>query len=347
MPTLTYNIRILADEYFEELPLLEGVSIQKSIHRLTDTARIIVPALNKNMGLDTNTLFFQGNRIDIYLGYDEANRLEFSGFIDKIHEDDTKITLDCVDWTYLLRKRVSDIGWDKPVSLREVVEHVADISSAEVEIDPELENTSVNRHGIRRTNFPLGFNEFYIANKTGISVLKMLKELTYMQFYMRGNKIYVYRSHRQDSDIAGGAIHLDYKRSLIEKKYEDVSYRTHAFRVQVRNNTYSHKISRWEVGFEEGPFRLFYTRRMTSPSIRTIAFQIYNQRSYDGVDGYVRSFLQPFCTYGYHMTYQNLPFGVPDQKLFIDYVNVYFTKDGGRRTIGLSKDIRFLTPAGA
>lgn len=91
------------------------ISIESSLKSFTDTAMVELAssAYYKGSSFPLELLIKAGDPIDIFLGYDNKNELEFTGFVKQVSPQNP-IKLECEDYSYLLKNKLIP----KPISIR-------------------------------------------------------------------------------------------------------------------------------------------------------------------------------------------------------------------------------------
>jgi hypothetical protein len=136
---LTSDIFIHTSEGKIRIPAAESVEIVSSYEELTDTCTIIfakkVSWQGKPIAEGSNALFKRGDKVEVSLGYDGNNQLEFIGYIRTIKPQE-RLEILCEDAAFLLKKhKVQPKSWVK-VTLPELVKYVSPIpfKASEVEL---------------------------------------------------------------------------------------------------------------------------------------------------------------------------------------------------------------------
>lgn len=105
---------------------LVGLEIERSWESLTDTCKITIPRKlsfeGRPIASTADPLFKKGDPVQISLGYDDDNRIEFEGYLRHM-EVKTPITLHCEDKAFLLKQASKAVSFNN-VSLREVLAYI-------------------------------------------------------------------------------------------------------------------------------------------------------------------------------------------------------------------------------
>jgi hypothetical protein len=117
MLRLTSEIFIYTAQGKISIPGVESVEINSSYEELTDTCSIVIAKKvswqGKPLVEGANALFKRGDKIEVYLGYDFDNQLEFTGYIRDI-KPSGNLELICEDAMFLLKKQqLKPKAWPK------------------------------------------------------------------------------------------------------------------------------------------------------------------------------------------------------------------------------------------
>ena len=192
----------------EQLALMSGVEIVKSVEQLADTATIVLPGAAYNQALDVEEKVKRGDKVTIKLGYNGELATEFEGWLQNIATDDGSIKLECEDDIYLTRQAVPDKVFTD-VTVKEIVEYVG------------------KQFGLKVScTYDFMYNKFTIHKATGFDVLKLVQDEVDANIFIKNGMIHVHPAYQ---DIAGYVVYdfsvniessdLKYMRA-VDRKYQ-------------------------------------------------------------------------------------------------------------------------------
>ena len=311
--------------------LLRGilsVAVNKSIEELSDTAKVSVNAMVEGRALELEKQVTAGQPIRIELGYDDQNKLEFSGYIVAVEVEGALLKIDCEDAMYLLRKPVKSEQLTKtnPSSIAEKV--LAQVlPSASV----------VAAQGVS----DILFDSFTISNATAWEVLKKVKSDTKINIYMRQNKLFLsLRYLADDSTKALPPVRYNFEQN-VEKS--NLKYRTseqtdlQVTIVGLDNKNKPVRASAGKPGQETQTLQRYNVSN--KPSLQKIAEETAKKWSYQGYEGSLTGWLHPYCTYGQSAKIIDPLYAQRQGTYFIERVKVKYSQKGGAREVFLSKKL--------
>ena len=129
---------------FVEVPFVYEVTIEKTIANLSDTATVSFAIFNFNQhifikDLDESEnklykLFRRGQKIRIFLGYNEELRLEFVGYIKDITTDESSAKLICEDELFIFREKNIPNKTFTPANVKQIAQHVCRIINPKIKV---------------------------------------------------------------------------------------------------------------------------------------------------------------------------------------------------------------------
>lgn len=365
MFTLQHKILIGSKQEYL-LRRIVSVQVQKDIHTLGDRARITLIALNKNRSLGTDTKIKVGTPIEIALGYDQTLATELHGFIEQIESKEERLILHCMDHMYLFLKDVTEKTYEKQAEkgypLETILQDLAQTIGSPIEIKVGEALSAFQYKSFQRTQGP------------AINTLKKIKEDLGILIYMRGSTLHVQAPHQSDSSTEGKEISYSLEKNILKSSliYRRASDKDLRIRVKSRDEKdnpieviASGDPNKPDISVKEGGPSAGGATSPSQPSpanttgsesiellryhipetqeLEAIARQELSRWKYDGYEGHIETWLQPYCSYGYYATLKDDPESNRSGTFFVEKVEVHFSEQGGRRKVYLSK--RRLGPA--
>ncbi|RFM32262.1 hypothetical protein [Chitinophaga silvisoli] len=337
MFTLKCEIKIGSYTFYS----VQEVKIKRSLHSFVDTAFITIPAsaaIRYTGKLPTKSVFSsadqfaEGNKVEIWLGYDDDRQLEFEGFVKRINAA-SPCVIECEGYSWQLQQK-GVLDSNKTIELKKLLTKITE--GTDIILSDEIPD--------------LNLNQAYFTGKTGTDILDWLKKDLYMNVYFEGKLLYAGFDHMQ-SPKAGV-----YARG--RKATDPLSYRT------IENNA-SYKIGDTVIKDDELKFRkasdaqvlvkAIYIDKKNQPhtaeagdangaettlhishfedrkALQKAAENKLSTLKYDGYEGKLIAFLQPFAFPGCKAKISDDKFTARNGTYRIESTEVTFGASGGRR----------------
>lgn len=319
------------------------VRINKSIYEYVDKAVIKVPITSRikrageviTESAETAKLFGEGDAVTIQLGYNGVLREEFRGFISRVNFT-TPLEIECEGYSYQLRKRTYTRTFVN-AELLDVLNFL-------------VEGTDIILDTAHIPSFRL--QKIMLQGHSGTEVLEMIKHNSHdtVRCYFRGNLLYVgllyqdivnrtntlpdvkYRlgwnvikdgnlklrqAKNQEVDVHFVGVKDD-GTTLVGRKQGDV-----AKRPQGRSAT-------------TGETRYFKSYGITDQATLTkMAVEKHSILSYDGYEGKITAFLQPYCEAGYRGLLEDVKYPERSGTYLVESTEVTYGNNGARRIVGI------------
>jgi hypothetical protein len=273
------NSNITIGPYLQVKP--HEVSIVKSMFKYVDTAIIKIPISARIVKSDsqvtrtveTANIITEGMAISIELGYNGELVNEFNGFVSRVNFT-TPCEIECEGYSYILRKkRYSKVF--KNTTLKDILNYL--IQGTVITLSPLIPDLKVAK--------------WEIKNKLGTEVLEDLKkELTASIFFT-------------DKELYAG---LQYLQPKAKVKYR-LGYnviKDGSLKLRKKNNQEltiiinGHKEDGTKVSAtfgNKGEVKKINTHAVTdATTLQMMAEAKHNKASYDGYEGKITTFLQPY-----------------------------------------------------
>jgi hypothetical protein len=256
-------------------PVVVQVSIERSWQTLTDTCTITVPRKIAFEGKAIDTLIKRGDKVEVYLGYDDENQKEFEGYVRDVVID-TPITIHCEDAMYLLKQTSKTISYES-VTLKQLL-------------------TDIVPSGIEFEAVDVNLGQFRIKRASAAKVLAELRKTYKLQSFFKDGKLYSglayppalsITTHKFDFQKNIKSQNLEYRRA------EEVKLRLKGISI-LPDNT---KIE-VEVGDKEGELRTFTYYNLQKAELKKLLDEEIKKLRYDGWFGSFTTFGQPNVQHG-------------------------------------------------
>ena len=315
------NWKISVGNY--NLKMIESVNIKRSVESLADTAKITLPATVFNKALNIDEKIKRGDTVNIELGYDDNLIPEFEGYVESISTDGGSLVLNCEDGIFLYRVSVPNKEFAN-VKVKNILNYV---------------NTEVgkkqNKKFSLQCDYDFSYDKFVIKNANGYDVLKKIQEEAMPNIYLKDDVLHI---HPQYSEIFG-EIKYDFSKN-IDADGTDLKYKkkeNRRVKVTIEYTGIDGKTKKYEFGDMGGESVTRKTSTSDQKSIKLLAKQEYESKSYDGYEGSFQGWLIPYCDAGFKATIIDTDYEYKSGTYYVTEVETTFSEQGGVRKITLGK----------
>jgi hypothetical protein len=298
------------------------IDIERDIFKINSSCKIKIPTSAHLVYNDKKAFesvqsakqFERGDKVNVWLGYDDDLRLEYEGFISRINYK-TPLEIECEGYEFLLRSPCETKTWSK-TTMKEVLQYI--IKSTEITLSELVPDVS--------------FTKFIIpANMTRLEALQMVKENYGMTIYFTGSELYAGLAYIVDKGtvkyrLGWNTIKDD---ELKYRNADDVSLKIKAVWIKPDNT----KIEA-EVGDPKGSVRtLFFYNVESKEALKKLAAEEIKKYKYSGYEGKITTFLQPFAEPGMKGELSDPKYREREGTYYITKTIVKAGMSGGRRTV--------------
>lgn len=308
---------------------INDIAIRRSVFTLGDTAVIKVPATvvlaGKNFVSSSASLTQEqikiGDQVEIQLGYDGNDKIEFKGYVRNINLKQP-LEIECEDQFYMCRQ--------KKVQLTGETTTLEDLLA---------------KMGLKVGHADkLTLKNFSIKNKLEPSVAQVLAKLQADYglniFFDLNGKIYACRPMGVESsdpavkyELRLNVINSD---QLIYRLAEDAKIEIKAICIKKDGSKIEAK-----KGSSQGSSKTIYFYDVEhTKELATLAQAELLRHSYDGYEGIVETFLVPYAQPAMYASIVDKQYSERDGEYYIESVDTTFGRSGGRRklTLGLKNN---------
>ncbi|SFW12866.1 hypothetical protein [Chitinophaga sancti] len=320
---------------------VKEVKIKRSLHSYTDTASITIPAsavLRYTGQFPTKSVvssaaqFAEGDKVEIWLGYDDKRELEFEGFVARINAA-TPCVIECEGYSWQLKQK-GILENQKATSLKKLLSTITD--GTDIKVSTEVSD--------------LDLHQAYFDGKSGTDILDWFKKDLSMNVYFEGRWLYAgfdHIEHPQAGDYVRGrktSDILNYKKikenawyelgftvikdsELKFRKANDAHVLVKAIYIDTKNKAHIQ-----EAGDKNGVETLLQISNFQDDAaLKKAAENKLKTLKYDGYEGKLEAFLQPFAFPGCKAEISDTKYPVRNGTYRIESTEVTFNASGGRR----------------
>lgn len=302
---------------------VNNVVIRRSIYSLGDTAVVKLPvtAILRQDGqppvrVETAEKIAVGNRVEISLGYDGRNRLEFRGWVKAVNLK-TPVEIVCEDEFYTTRSR--NLKTSGTIKLRELLGKCG-LDVAECE--------------------ELTLRNFAVPDKPVSSVLaKLTSDYGLAIFFDLEGRVYACRPER----VVGEKVKYELRRNVIND--DNLQYQSRQdLKIEIRAICITKDGTKVEAkkGTEGGIVQTRYFYDIADmKELATLAARELERETSDGYAGSITTFLEPYAAPAMVAEITDPVYADRSGKYYIEAVETSFGRGGGRRKVeigGLSDE---------
>lgn len=309
------------------------VKIKRSIYSFVDTATITLPTSAR---LKTNTKdvpqsvstagsFQEGDKVEIWLGYDSDDNLhrEFSGFVKSVNAA-TPCVIECEGYSWQLRRK--NVPWsteDDKTKLKDLLAKL--VEGTDITLSKSIPDVPVH--------------QICEGDISGTEALDWIKKNLYLTVYFSESELYAGLAYIEQPDKAHTKYRIGWNLvkddQLKFKKAQDVKVLVKAVSFNNRNEAIV-----GQAGDSSGAIRTIHVRNITSEAeLKKVAEAEAGKLRYDGYEGKITGFLEPFALPGYRVILQDPNYGEREGTYLIESTEVKFGTSGGRRICEIGKKI--------
>ncbi len=310
-------------------PLVVEINIVKSSKNLSDTASLNCVIFNFNRhiiikdsfddgGNSENKLFKlyrRGQKIEIFLGYNDKLKLEFSGYIKEVKTDNEGMSIECEDGLFLFRKPVPNKVF-KNTSIVEIANYLIK------NIDPSFKLVC---------DYNIGYEKFTIHKADAIDVLQKIQEETSADvFFDTGKKeLHIHGAYMYKTGEAFYSLQKNIETSSLEYKTAE----DRKIEMTVESVGTDGKTINYTTGTTGGERIIKKVGRMSKSAIKVIADVEYKNRMSSSYVGSFDTWLIPYVEPGYTIGIDDEDFPEKDDLFYCESVTTNFSENGGKRTV--------------
>ncbi|HEY0612292.1 MAG TPA: hypothetical protein VGD35_21610, partial [Chitinophaga sp.] len=309
------------------------VKIKRSIYSFVDTATITLPASARlktetqdvPQSVSTARSFQEGDKVEIWLGYDSDDNLhrEFSGFVKSVNAA-TPCVIDCEGYSWQLRRK--NVPWsteDDETKLKDLLAKL--VEGTDITLSKSIPDVPVH--------------QICEGNISGTEALDWIKKNMYLTVYLSENELYAGWDYIAQPDKVNAKYRIGW--NLV--KDDQLKFRwAEDVKVQVRAISFNNR-NEAVVGMAGDSGGVTKNIRVdgfhSEAELKKVAKTEADKLRYDGFEGKVTGFLQPFALPGYKAILQDPHYKDREGTYLIESTEVKFGMSGGRRICELGKKI--------
>lgn len=324
MFVMTHEIKIDG----KVIPLITSVSVKMDVGQLANTATIELPATAFKRRLAQVADIRRGQRVEIRLGYDGRNELEFEGFVNRRTDKEHGLLVECEDAMFLFRQTAMKNQEFANPSMRQLLDKVVQSVGNGIKIDTDMDYK---------------YDKFVFQNASAFDVLKKIQEETKAHIYLDTDN--VLHVEPQYIEKVSRTVRYSFQRNICRDGLSLTwrSTKENPLMVEVEGSgkvngkTTKVTVTSGEVGGDRIKEKI---KGITdTKTLQSIADDIYNGRNYIGFEGSFDAWLRPFVSAGDFVDLKDEEDETRNGKYYVKSVETTFGKGGGVRKINLGHKV--------
>ncbi len=306
------------------------VKISKSISDPVDRAVIKLPISARlhtdgkfqlmTVTNETAKLFKEGDKVVIKLGYNGLLKTEFEGFVSRINF--TKpLEIECEGYSYQLR-RVQPVGTFYKIQLKDILKKI--IKGTDIVLDDEITDFEIAKIALKKMD--------------GMDALHLINSITggHITFCFNGNSLYSglkYNKIKPDVEYQFG---WNVIKDNNLKKRQAAGNEVISVWIGHNNDGTTTRVQTGRKGIE----KIKSTHAVTEKkSLQKMCDKDNSNHSYEGYEGKLTAFGQPYCEPGYRIILTDNVYKEREGHYLVDSTEVTYGTNGFRRLVGLSNKL--------
>lgn len=308
--------------------------VDKATIKLPVTARIVRAGGKITQSAETAKQFTEGDPVTIRLGYNLQFETEFIGFVSRV-DFASPVQLQCEGYSYQLKKNTYQKTFVK-AQLRDILKFL--VQGTDIILDSAIPSFVIDK--------------LIIERHSGTEVLELIKKISSntIRFYFTGKVLYAglqfLKGSRDVKFRLGWNVIKDNNLKLREAKNQDVVIN---FLGEKKDGS-THKATAGKhrgavvVGSGKagstGETKTIKTFHVTDAStLKAMAEAKLSQLKYDGYEGKITAFLQPYCEPGYRAILKDEKYPERSGNYIITTIEVTYGMSGARRIVGIGNKL--------
>ena len=305
------------------IPLITAVSVKMDVTQLANTATVELPATAFKRRLAQVADIRRGQKVEIRLGYDDRNEVEFDGYVNRRTDKDGGMIFECEDAMFLFRQtQMANQEFVNP-TMKSLLGKVAQAVGG-IKVDTKLDYS---------------YEKFVFQNASAFDVLKKIQEETKAHVYLTtDNVLHVEPQYiEKSSKVVKYSFQANICRDGLNLTWKDTTENPLIVEVEGTGKV-NGKVTKVTVtSGKAGGDRIKEKIRgiVDKKTLQSIADDMLASRNHIGFEGSFDAWLRPFVTAGDFVELIDDEDGTRNGKYYVKSVETTFDSGGGKRKINL------------
>lgn len=304
------------------LKLFSEVSVKRSVESLSDTATITVPGRHLNRPLSLQDKIHRGDRVVIELGYDDRLRREFSGYVEKITDNDGNLKIECLDELYLFKQKSLENVEHKNITLSDLLRILCDA------VDPAIQV---------QCDYEMGYEKFVFFQATAYDILQKVQEETRADIFFDNGTLHVHAPYAWVADDQ--AVAFNPARNIEKSDLQWVTPDDRKVNVEVLVRKPNGDETTVSHGTEGGETVKLVSASSDTSDAQRLAEAEYARRVRNGYEGSFTGWLIPYVAPAYKVDLHDDDHELRNGTYYVTATEVNYSSAGGSRKITLGRRI--------
>lgn len=305
------------------IPLITAVSVKMDVTQLANTATVELPATAFKRRLAQVADIRRGQKVEIRLGYDDRNEVEFDGYVNRRTDKDGGMIVECEDAMFLFRQtQMANQEFVNP-TMKSLLGKVAQAVGG-IKVDTKLDYS---------------YEKFVFQNASAFDVLKKIQEETKAHIYLTtDNVLHVEPQYiEKSSKVVKYSFQANICRDGLNLTWKDTTENPLLVEVEGTGKV-NGKVTKVTVtSGKAGGDRIKEKIRgiVDKKTLQSIADDMLASRNHIGFEGSFDAWLRPFVTAGDFVELIDDEDETRNGKYYVKSVETTFDSGGGKRKINL------------
>lgn len=305
------------------IPLITAVSVKMDVTQLANTATVELPATAFKRRLAQVADIRRGQKVEIRLGYDDRNEVEFDGYVNRRTDKDGGMIVECEDAMFLFRQtQMANQEFVNP-TMKSLLGKVAQAVGG-IKVDTKLDYS---------------YEKFVFQNASAFDVLKKIQEETKAHVYLTtDNVLHVEPQYiEKSSKVVKYSFQANICRDGLNLTWKDTTENPLIVEVEGTGKV-NGKVTKVTVtSGKAGGDRIKEKIRgiVDKKTLQSIADDMLASRNHTGFEGSFDAWLRPFVTAGDFVELIDDEDETRNGKYYVKSVETTFDSGGGKRKINL------------
>ena len=305
------------------IPLITAVSVKMDVTQLANTATVELPATAFKRRLAQVADIRRGQKVEIRLGYDDRNELEFSGYVNRRTDKDGGMIVECEDAMFLFRQTQMANQEFVNTTMKSLLGKVAQAVGG-IKVDTQLDYS---------------YEKFVFQNASAFDVLKKIQEETKAHIYLTtDNVLHVEPQYiEKSSKVVKYSFQANICRDGLNLTWKDTTENPLIVEVEGTGKVNGMVTKVTVTSGKAGGDRIKEKIRgiVDKKTLQSIADDMLASRNHTGFEGSFDAWLRPFVTAGDFVELIDDEDGTRNGKYYVKSVETTFDSGGGKRKINL------------
>lgn len=302
--------------------------VDKCVIKIPITARVVQKGLVVTESAETARLIEEGMAVNIKLGYNGVLKEEFDGFVARVNPV-TPTEIECEGWSFVLRNRTY-LKTFKHAQLLDILKYL--VAGTGIELETKKIPSFV-------------IDKLVLNNHNGCEALREIRKVSdeNIFFFFTGKKLFGGLKYLDTKSNVryriGWNVLKDNALKLRQAKNQDVvvkyiGVKRDGTTEEIQTGRYKSKVVSSANSGSKGETKVIKSFGVTDKaSLKAMADTKLRKLQYDGYEGKITAYLEPYCEPGYKAILEDLRYPERGGNYLVESTEVTYGANGGRRIV--------------